>query len=364
MYEDWAVEGVAKYASHYAGAADWCVFVALFCGPLVLILNRFVGRAKAFVASFGVALLLGGAVLLARPESGRTLNDLGGFSVFLLLLFIALVWTFVGRNVLRLGWFSSLALGYALGYGAFVLAMPGPVNALGDAVPFFSLVALLAFPASVTYALIAAGKLLPGGQPQAQAWLKNEAAVAKQVGAVSGGIVALLDETERAIASRPNDPRRALFLARPLVDRMSSARRSLEAALEELKLAGSSLEDLDCARFSALHHRVAHLPRSLQRVARRELAKVRRRLRVDQRERDLVAQVAANTTAFAHELDNVVKALDASHTGKALRHVRVARQVEREAMKLSLAIAAQTEMYGAEASRAVTRASLAGVKAP
>jgi uncharacterized protein YdiU (UPF0061 family) len=173
----------------------------------------------------------------------------------------------------------------------------------------------------------------------------------------SATILAGIEQLQRTIksTSRPAD---AVVLIRPIISWLVLSRRDVEKDLDHLQECGRALEALDSEQYAALHQRVRHLPKAAQTNVRRELHRVRQRLRMDESERQLVQKVAVNTSRFTYALKAVVAALQDGKVHQALKHAATAQRLEAEAQKLSNAITVAATQYQQEASRIVTRATL------
>jgi hypothetical protein len=349
-----------RSAEHYQVFADFAVYFTGLLALSLLITGSRMELRKSLAFSLGTAAILAFALKEALAGASAHLDTM---PVGISLLFIAalgILWFFAARRVFNTSRALALSIGYSSAYGCALVALPSLLGALTHHALFLSVTLLLAFPAAIACSLLlgASHRWNAGGKDGETAALSaEEQTAAQQSYRDSATILAGLEQLERIIKSTPK-PAEALVLIRPTANWLAHSRREAERSLAQLREYGRSLEGLDSARYAALHQRLAHLPRLAQAEARRELGRVRQRLRLDENERRLTEQVAANTAGFSEAVARVVQALEKGHRGRALRHARGAQRLEAEAQKLSAAITATTTHYQQAAARILTRAAL------
>jgi hypothetical protein len=221
-----------------------------------------------------------------------------------------------------------------------------------------SLVLVLAFPATLAYALI---QIATDEQESAD----DPAGLRSKIKSTSGHllsdsitVLANLKEAKRVIKDNQAYPKRALMLASPVLSRLVFTGRQIVQELEQVKRMGRSLANLDATDYATLHERAANLPREVQTDIRKDLASLRQHLAIDQRERELTRAVSDNAAAFAEAMNGIVKSLEKGQTKNALACIQTAQRVESEAQRLSATLADIATRYQQEATRIVVRHSL------
>jgi len=175
----------------------------------------------------------------------------------------------------------------------------------------------------------------------------------------SASVVARLKEIARVLKRYRSRPKTALLLAGPALCRLALGHGLAACDLAGLLRAGRSLETLSAVEYAALRRRLLGLPKAAQAEAWRELTQARQALHGDDQERDLVRRVVANNQAFAGTLVNALTSLERGHTRSASQRVALAVRHAHQAHRLSAEIAARGVRCRQEATRIITRASLA-----